>query len=96
MVQETAVVVMIQEATNLLVSHTVPVYPTKHVQSKASTKSTHVALFWQGSERHSSISENEQVWCRNLWRSGAESMHSWTNRQMTYPGLGKDTLDRDT
>ena len=62
MVQEIAVVVMIQEATGLLVSHTVPVYPTKHVQSKASTKSTHVALFWQGSEKHSSMSENVQVW----------------------------------
>ena len=56
MIQKTAVVV-IQEATSLLVSHTVPVYPTKHVQSKASTKSTHVALFWQGSGRHSSMSE---------------------------------------
>ena len=47
------------------VSQRAPLNPKAHVQLKPLTWSLHVAAFWHGFERHSSISENTKYSLEN-------------------------------
>lgn len=75
---------------SISVSHRDPVYPWRHRHSKPASLSTHDAPFWQGEERHSSIStwgkmRNDSSEPRTVTQLYAVTVASkWGKKRMSY------------